>query len=129
MNWERGITRIYLVVWLVWAVTLTGAGILVNLKYGPPIRYETVRVPNTEHRYQAGDFYLKAVTEEEKASAPDSIPETREIPTGPARLHFEDLGFGQAMTTLAFAFVVPALLLMAFRWIVAGFRGRGTSEG
>jgi hypothetical protein len=107
MNWKRGITRVYLVLWFIWAVTLTWAGILSNLKYGPPIREAPINLVSPD-------------------STVDQYAPTTQVPTGPARLHFEDLGLDQAMTTLAFAFVVPAFLLMAFRWIITGFRGSGT---
>lgn len=122
--------RTYLVLWFLWAATLTYAGILGYLRYGPPTRFEVVRVPNTEHLFDplgadGNGVLLKALTEAEKASAPDSISESREIPTGPARLHFEGLGFGQAMAALGLAFALPAILLVALRWISAGFRGSG----
>src|SRR2546430_7903939 len=116
MNWRRGMMRTYLVLWFLWAATLTYAGILSHLSYEPPTKRKLVQVSKPSYPVAPADTNV-------------IFWDWREVPTGPARLHFEDLGFGDAKATLGLAFALPAILLIALCWIVAGFRGPGASGG
>jgi len=118
MNWQRGLTRAYLVLWFLWAVTLVGVGIFGYLRYDQPTKRALVQVPGSETTYP----------HEDSDSTVSSYYDWREVPTGPARLHFEGLESNTVMSVLALAFVLPATLLVAVRWIVAGFRRREGTE-
>ena len=51
MNWRRGLMRTYLVLWFLWAATLTWTCIFGSLRYDPPTKRTVVQVPGDETSY------------------------------------------------------------------------------
>jgi len=124
MNWRRGLTRMYLVVWFLWASLWLYGGVLSRLHHGRSTESYVRRVSIHEYNLEEANdpFHLVPWTK----VGDDSMESESSREVGEPRLHFDPpVTFAGVLGTLAMAFLVPAAILGTLRWIVAGFRGPG----
>jgi len=114
--WRRGITRVYIVAWVVWAFALLGPTIF-GLRYGPREREVKVLVPASE--VTSVDAFFSSP----RAGRSDSVEVTRLVPYGPPRLHNPNVNASGAILAFLLAIPLPALILWCGNWIIAGFLG------
>ena len=120
MNWKVGLTRVYYVLWVLWALAWIYWSALNLVHYGRPYP----AVPSAS----AATGFIQASGPERGQVTPRSLAKgivTGSVvvqPSGEPRWYFMPRpSTGQLLMVSMIGAVFPGALLLAGRWIVAGF--------
>jgi len=112
VNLKRGLTRLYIVLWIAWATAWVAQGVTYNLEYGQV--YKSVTTTKKDYEALNGLSNLPS----------NGTIYWKYVPDGKPRIHFTTHGsFGQLIVCLLVGLVFPALPFAAIGWIARGFAG------